>query len=289
MMQKNSFKLELRAPKLRAWLEHGVAQLVERVRSRVPPIERIGVGVQREAQRFGSQAWGTIAARWPAIARERKVVHARYRRERQEPTALAIEPLLDTAAVEAMIAQLTASSDWQARASAAISLAHVGAEGVIPALVSALRDRTVEVAVAAVDALASHEDATATAALLSVLQNAEAYFSPMTRVAAISGLARRLPLSDFGPILQAVRDFDAEVSIAAMAVIAERAPTLASEHLLPVVRDTRGFYLPLVRLAAASALERAGCLNGQLAADLMGAENDPAVRRVFARASHLTQ
>jgi hypothetical protein len=271
-MPNHSSKLELRTPRLLAWLEHGVSQLVEQVRGRVwsPALDRMSGDVQR----IGGEAWGKITARWPLLAelvRERKIVSARDRPV-SPPT---VEPLLDSAAVEAMIAQLTASNAWQARASAAISLAHVGAEGVLPALI---------------DALASHEDATATAALLSVLQNPEAYFSPMTRVAAISGLARRLRIGEFGPIFAAVRDFDAEVCIAAMAVIAERAPAaLASEHLLPVVRDNRGFYLPIVRLAAANALERAGCLSGQLALELSHAETDASVRRVFDRASHLTQ
>jgi hypothetical protein len=59
-------------------------------------------------------------------------------------------------AVAALIAQLMASSSWQMRVAAAMSLSHVQAEGVVEALVRALRDPSLEVGVAAADALAQH-------------------------------------------------------------------------------------------------------------------------------------
>jgi HEAT repeat protein len=278
------------------WLEEALAELwtrVKRVRSGVweADMERFG----DEVQRFGGAAWQRIIARWPALAelvRERKIVSARYRGNHNglrpmKPQTITPEPVLGSEAIEALIAQLLAASAWQARASAALSLGHVDAEGVVPALVRALRDPSVEVAVAAVDALAGREERAATDALLGVLADAERYFNPVTRVAAISGLARQLDVESFGPVFAAVRDIDAEVSIAAVAMIAERLPSAAATHLLPLLHDASGFYLPIVRLAAANALERAGCLHAGVVTELLGGEKDPAVRRVLERAQYL--
>jgi HEAT repeat protein len=189
---------------------------------------------------------------------------------------------------DALIVQLMASSSWQARAGAALSLAHHPGEVVVQALVRGLRDASVEVAVAAADALVQHPDDAATQGLLHVLQNQDGYYSPVTRVAAISALAQRLDAAQFDPMFAAVRDIDAEVSIAAAAVITERMPTSASAQLLHVLHDTSGFYLPIVRLAVANALERAGLLHSVVVEELLPIERDASVRRVLERASHLT-
>jgi hypothetical protein len=59
-----------------------------------------------------------------------------------------------------------------------------------------------------------------------------------------------------------VRDIDAEVSMAAIDAVAQRAPqAVAIDCLLPVVVDETGFFLPVVRAAATRALERAGLLS----------------------------
>lgn len=237
-----------------------------------------------EAQRFGSAAWQKIAARWPALGdliRERKVVRARRRH-------MPVHRVAQPETTDALIVELMASGSWQARAGAALSLAHHSGEGVMQALVTALRDESVEVAVAAADALVQHPEDEATQGLLRVLQNSEGYFSPVTRVAAISALAQRLDTAQFDPVFAAVRDIDAEVSIAAAAVITERMPSSASAQLLHVLRDTSGFYLPIVRLAVANALERAGVLYAGVVDELLPSERDPSVRRVLERASHLT-
>jgi hypothetical protein len=280
-MGNRSFKLELRSPRLRGWLEQGLSHLLDKVCSTVTWTFEL-----QRAQRLGG-AWQTVAARWPALAdrvRERKLVRARYRR----PQAAAPQSgPLENDAIEALMAQLSAASSWQARASAAMTLAHVDGEGVVPALLRALRDSSVEVAVAAVDALGGRADAPAVDALLDVLQNSDGYFNPVTRVAAITGLARRPDLTNVEPLLAAVRDIDAEVSIAAIAVIAERLPGIAEAQLSPLLRDHSGYYLPLVRLAAANALERSGSLHAGVAAELLQTEGDPALRRVLERAQYV--
>ena len=214
------------------------------------------------------------------------VVSARYR-----PPPVAAEPRapLSVEAIDALIAQLIASSSWQMRQAAALSLANVQSDGVVQALVRALRDPSVEVAVAAADALALHEDVLAEGELLAVLDNRDGYYSPLTRVAAISALSRRRSLVHFGPVLAAVRDMDAEVSIAALGMIAERMPGACGSYLLPLLRDRSGYFLPIVRLAAANALELAGVLHGDIARAMLGSEPDPAVRRVLERAQYLTE
>ena len=275
-----SGKIELRTPRLRSWLEQGLTQLVARVQGRdwQRDVERL----EAEVQHFGDQAWRRIAARWPALAdlvRETNAVRARYRpAQHVQSEALSIE------AIDALIAQLIAADSWRARVSAALALAHVDGDGVVLALVQALRDSSAEVAVAAVDALTHQTDPQAAAALLSVLANKEGFFNPVTRVAALAGLSRRLRLDELAPVFAAVRDIDAEVSIAAIAVISERAPVHAPEHLLPILRDPAGYFLPLVRMAAANALDRAGYLTPAVCGELLQTEGDPALRRVLEHA-----
>ena len=284
-MPKRSFKIELRTPRLRSWLEHGLVQLVERVQGKEwrSDVQRF----EAEVQRFGDQAWRKIATRWPVLAdlvRDSKVVRARYRAPERKPPEPREPQTMSNEAVDALIAQLIAADPWQARQSAALALARIEADGVVLALVQALRDSSAEVAVAAVDALANHSDPEATNALLSVLANTEGFFNPMTRVAAIAALSKRLRDDALAPITTAVRDIDAEVSIAAIAVTVDRVPSQALDQLLPILRDGEGYFLPLVRLAAANALDRAGLLGAPLRTELLQTERDPALRRVLERA-----
>jgi hypothetical protein len=300
MPGKRSLSLQLRNPRLSAWVGRRAARVFEHVLAIARGASNTGV-VQGAVQRssvVGMAAWGKIASRWPALAelvRERGLGLAglvqdgrRGESERPRPDpAVANGVALGAEAIDALIAQLVSSSSWQARASAAMSLGHVSADGVVPALVRALRDHSVEVAVAAADALSGQRDEHAVTELLGVLENREGYYSPVTRVAAISGLARRLDVARFDPVFAALRDIDAEVSIAAVAVIAERVPGRAGKLLLPVLCDRTGYYLPLVRLAVANALERAGALHSGVVGELLPHEVDPSVRRVLERANYL--
>jgi len=303
-MAKRTLHLELSSsmPRLRSLLSNGVSQLLERIRTRVPlplPLPMAWQGqmerLSGKAQRFAGDAWQKISERWPLLSelvRERRRVSARYHPPAQAQARAATTSMVSTPEVaDALIAQLMASSSWETRAGAALSLAHHEGESVVQALLRALRDTSVEVAVAAVDALAHHLDEAATQGLLSVLQNVDGYYSPVTRVAAISALSQRLDVvGNLGvePVVAAVRDIDAEVSIAAASVVAERIPAACETHLMPVLRDNSGFFLPIVRLAVANAMERAGRLHAGIAAELLGTERDPAVQRVLERASHFT-
>jgi hypothetical protein len=132
-------------------------------------------------------------------------------------------------------------------------------------LIAQLRDPSAEVASVAALKLGSKPTPEATFALREVLKNVDGYFSPLTRVAALQAFTHSLPSApgpnELEPLLELVRDIDAEVSMAAIDAIAQRAPSsIAIERLLPVVLDDSGYFLPIVRAAATRALERAGLL-----------------------------
>ena len=250
-----------------------------------PGVER----VSSQVQRLGERAFSRMLARWPALS-ELVVEPAKAMRKRRRPAAKAPAPAtngtraaLDETALEVLVVQLVAAPTWQSRVTAAEALAYLDGDGVLEALTRALRDSSVEVAIAAIDALARRQEPPATDALLHVLANREGYFSPVTRVAALSALGRMLADNELAPVMTCVRDVDAEVSIAAIAVVADRKRATAAEYLLPVLQDTSGYFLPLVRLAAANALTRAGALTPELAQQLLIGEEATAVRRVLER------
>lgn len=170
---------------------------------------------------------------------------------------------------------------WQARADAARALADAEGEPVAQALIAALRDRSAEVAASAATALAAHHTPEVIDALRGVLANPKQRFHALARAAAVTSLAACLDTAELAPVAAAIRDQDAEVSIAAIAALAERAPDVVSEHVLPVLRDGNGYFLPLVRLAAVHALRRAGALDAALVEELLVQEGDAQVRAVL--------
>jgi hypothetical protein len=135
----------------------------------------------------------------------------------------------------------------------------------VGSLIASLRDPSAEVAAVAALKLGSERSPDALRALRDVLKNADGYFNPLTRVAALQAFTHTLPSSpgpnELEPLLELVRDIDAEVSMAAIDAVAQRAPAnIAIDRLLPVVLDDSGYFLPSVRAAATRALERAGLL-----------------------------
>jgi hypothetical protein len=272
------------------WLDPTrAAELVTKLRDTPwpPSVERVGTQVQR----LGERAFSRMLARWPTLS-ELVVEPAKVTRKRKRPSAKTTpaptiptteERIVDDTALEVLVVQLVAAPNWQSRASAAAALAQLDGDGVREALARALRDPSVEVAIAAVDALARRGDRAAQESLRCVVDNVDGYFSPVTRVAALSALGRMVSDNELGQIMACVRDVDAEVSIAAIAVVADRKRATAAEHLLPILQDATGYFLPIVRLAAANALTRAGALTPELAQQLLDREQTTAVRRVLER------
>lgn len=193
-------------------------------------------------QRVGLWALGRVS-QWLSLART-QLEALRQRRGRRAP-------------------QRASGSAARSAKSFAVPVTPSGQD--IGALISALRDPSAELAAVAALKLGAAPSPDAARALREVLDNADGYFNPLTRVAALQALTHALPEApgpgELEPLLARVRDIDAEVSMAAIDAIAERAPaSVAIERLLPVVLDDSGYFLPSVRDAATRALERAGLL-----------------------------
>jgi HEAT repeat protein len=182
------------------------------------------------------------------------------------------------------LAQLERAAQWQERALAAAQLAPVEAPAALAALLRALRDPSADAAAAVVDALATRAEPAAWRALLEVIGNADGYFHALTRVAAIHGVARSADGEGLQPLLDAVHDLSAEVSIAAIAALASRVPDARSQ-LIHVLRDGSGYFLPPVRLAAAHVLTQVGALGTGVAEELLQHETDLGVRELLTAAT----
>jgi hypothetical protein len=256
-------------------------------------------GLRAQAQRFGAQAFRRVAARWPELAELVFGIKAepavplrpppRAAADRSEAVSERPVVPIDTATTRAWLAELAGADAWQARASAAKKLAGSTGDDVVIALRAALRDLSSEVAVAASESLASKPGDAPTQALLEVLRNTDGYFSPVARVAALRGLATRLGDSELTPLFAALRDVDAEVSIAAIVALSERAPDGIAAELDALLRDRSGFYLPIVRLAAANALLRLAALEASAVTSLCADETDPAIARVLHQVAHVVR
>lgn len=187
-------------------------------------------------------------------------------------------------ALPELLAELSAR-DYQTRASAAQALAGHGEPEAIAALVAALRDRSVEVAVASATALGVGGSPEAERALRDVIANVEGYYHPLTRAAAVHGLGALLTSeSERAPLYAALRDHDAEVSIAAIAALSASHSAESALRLLDVIENQDGFFLPITRLAAARALERLPAVAGERLRRLGQHELD---LNVSAQLSHL--
>ncbi len=260
-------------------------------------------------QRFGDRALPALIARWPmlavlagAAAADEAVPRAPLdtARRRSATTAppqqgndaapatrklaASAGPQADEPSLRELLAALERSPEWQERARAAAQLASVDAPAVVPGLLRALRDPSADAAAAVVDALAARPEPAAKRALLEVVSNGDGYFHPLTRVAAIHGVAQQLEPSDLEPVLHAVQDVSAEVSIAAIAAVTTRAPE-AAQNLIHVLRDKSGFFLPAVRLAAARVLTQTGSIPPNLALQLLESEADLGVRELLSAAT----
>lgn len=259
------------------------------VLARVAPLlERwLPTALTGRVQRMSAYALKQVLARWPIIG-ELLVVRAPASRTRKEaeiasfietPTASPPAAAGDETP-EQLMHQLASGADWETRARAAAALAYMDAPAIIDALVCALRDPSTEVAAAAIEALAVKGNARVVDVLQNVVNNSDGFFDTVTRATAVAGLARRAQMTH---VFAAVHDVDMAVSIAAISAIAEHAPDAASAYLLPIVRDRSGYFLPLTRVAAISALERSAALPNELALDLLASEPDASVRAALQR------
>jgi HEAT repeat protein len=237
----------------------------------------LGVPVRQRLQQIGVVAWQRIAGRWPSLARIIAPLQDKQQRPavehsaRKEPITVEV-----SGSVEELVRSLRSSPGLAARVAAAAELGKAPGDVAFDTLVEAVRDPSAEVACAAIEALASRADPRVTALLTEVLQNRDGYFNSLARAGAVSGLVGRGD-SALGEIESAVADVDAAVSLAAIGALCEHSPQ-AARSVVAVLEDTSGYYLSLVRVAAATALTRARMLSPADASRLIGQERDPAVR-----------
>jgi HEAT repeat protein len=151
------------------------------------------------------------------------------------------------------------------------------------ALVAALADDVVEVAVAAASALGARGDMRARLALLEVLRNSKGFYHPLVRAAAVTALGELLGPDEAEPLLDAVGDQDAEVSVAAIAALAAARVAGAADRLLLLLEEVSGYYLPTTRMAAARALAALPGVDRERLARLREHERDPEVRQLLER------
>jgi len=232
-----------------------------------------GLPLPRPLQRLTERGLARLAERIPQLGElldgKRRVA------PRSVPPASA--PLLE------LIAQL-ASLDYRVRLRAVQALVHHREPAASEALAGALRDLSVEVAIAAVSSLQIVSGVKARGTLHAVLENEHDYYHPLVRAAAVHGLGSLLSEAQCAPIIKALRDREAEVSIAAISALGASAPRRAGELLLQVIENQDGFFLPITRLAAARGLERLSSLPKGSLLRVSDAESDPQLREILARA-----
>lgn len=157
--------------------------------------------------------------------------------------------------VDTWLVTLQSDTEIANRVKAVRVIAEMKLPSVTVALTTALRDPNAEVAAEAADALRHHNGESAILALRNVVANSDAYFTGGVRAAALRTLSAILPAGEGQPITQAVADFDAEVSVAAIAGVVDRKEPGGADALLAVLENPRGYYVGLTRAAAARGLK----------------------------------
>lgn len=125
----------------------------------------------------------------------------------------AVEPLA------AVVANVDGYYHSVVRAAAAASLGRLGDNRAIPALTAGVRDPMAEASAEAVRALAALGDQAAVAPLVDVVRNADGYFLPVVRRAAVIGLAK-LGGPAAAAVLKSVGEDDREDPVVRQAALA---------------------------------------------------------------------
>jgi len=215
-------------------------------------------------QKFGLRAMNPVVRRWPTVAVLLGFVpesvppssQAVQRNDYQPKMSRGVERVKSAPDAGVWIAALESSPEITVRVKAVRALAETKLPSATTALCVALRDPSAEVAAEAADALRHHRGTEAIDALSRVVENADGYFSGGVRAAAIRTLSAILPRGKGEPILAAVADADAEVSVAAIAGVVDRDEPGGGEALFSVLENPRGYYVSLTRSAAARGMRR---------------------------------
>jgi HEAT repeat protein len=148
------------------------------------------------------------------------------------------------------------SSESSKRSIAAAALGRSGERAAVQPLVAALRDSDADVAHEAAAALGTLGDASGVSSLIDVVRNVDGFYHGVVRAAAAGSLAQLKDTRAVDALIVAVRDPMAEPSAEAIRALAALKDERAVGVLVEVVRNRDGFFLPVARRAAVSALKQ---------------------------------
>lgn len=142
----------------------------------------------------------------------------------------------------------------------AVSAAALAAVATTPAPMAQglinLRDLNADVAREAAIELGSTRQAGAVEALSAAVRNENNYFHPVVRAAAAESLGRLGDTHAVDALIVATSDSMAEASAEAVRALATLGDKRAVPVLVEIVRNPNGYYLPIVRRAAMTALAK---------------------------------
>jgi hypothetical protein len=267
-----------------ASVAHPIRKLVNKAR-KAPSLALATVSrlpLAARAQRFGQQSVQRVLSRFPQLADwiERRLTPAMTLAKkviRVGESSDAAEPITATTLGD-LLAQLQAARSWQSKVQLLAALRDFPESTARAAVVAALRDTSVEVSSAAISTLGAYDDDASRASLREVLDDPQAFFHPLSRTAALLALASSRSEGEGARVRAALRDPAAEVSLAAIDVLAARATAEDVQALLEVARDSGGYFLPAVRVHAWKGLERANAVTLELSRAQLVVEEASEVR-----------
>ena len=206
----------------------------------------------RQAQRFTLNRLDRAFTRWPALRDLMDSIRPGGRTNVPSDSATSVAVSTPHPSMNQYVSSSTVDSNK-------VAAATEPKRPDLNVLVTTLRSYDADAAATAAAMLGKSSDPRARSALIDALGNRDGFFHPMTRIAAAQGLSHGQDELEVSALIAAVHDFSAEVSLAAIAALCERAPTQAVTPLTAVVDDPSGFFSPSVRQAAERALSRINC------------------------------
>lgn len=128
----------------------------------------------------------------------------------------------------------------------------------VAALIVTLHDADADTAREAAISLGKSGNKAAVEPLMEALGNQDGYFHSVVRAAAANGLATLHDVRAFDTLVKAMNDSMAETSAEAVRALSALGDPRAVQPLIDVVRNSDGFFLPVVRRAAVIALKKLG-------------------------------
>jgi HEAT repeat protein len=188
--------------------------------------------------------------------------------------AKAEQPKTDHAKTEA-VAKTDASHKCEAKSCEAVT-----------AQLNALRNSSADIAREAAIELGRLRDASAVEPLIEVLFNTDGYYHSVVRAAAAESLGQLGDTRAVDALIYAIRDPMAEASAEAVRALATLNDRRAVSPLIDIVRNSWGFFLPIVRRAAVLALAKLGGPEATAELREVAANNgeDPIIRQAAQQA-----